>query len=274
LVDAKQFGTDNAPEIAIKTEKDVNFCNDLAVFRTLITHLPTIDPATVCPIGRFFATMPPMPSPKFSSLALTAALCLAACGMPSHQTPAEHKQAAEAMRNPDKVYATVLQEATELQGKIVDGWFRGEDSRSLKSGYRDCSAATKARFACDYARMISENKEDMVNNWKSYIPYSKRADFARKWWSDQEHSTDFVKQNHWLQIVWLHEALIDSRPRPRRRTRYGGQIQRKRKQPSSQFQRDESVEISSTYSKMPIGPVLSTQAQQYFSVPTGAFEDS
>ncbi len=113
------------------------------------------------------------------------------------------------MRNPDKVYATVLQEATELQGKIVDGWFRGEDSRSLKSGYRDCSAATKARFACDYARMISENKEDMVNNWKSYIPYSKRADFARKWWSDQEHSTDFVKQNHWLQIVWLHEALMD-----------------------------------------------------------------
>jgi hypothetical protein len=147
---------------------------------------------------------------KFASVLFVAAIALSACGTITKQNLQEQRLAATALKDPDKIYPTVLQEATELQGKIVDGWFRGEDPRSLKSGYRDSPAAIKAHFACDYAGMLHENRQDMVNRWNSYVPYSKRSEYARKWWTAPEHSTEFAKANHWMQIIWLREALLDA----------------------------------------------------------------
>jgi hypothetical protein len=142
------------------------------------------------------------------SLLLTV-LALSSCSILTQQNQQDHRLAATALKDPDQIYPLVLQEATELQGKIIDGWFRGEDPRSLKSGYRDSPSAIKAHFACDYARMLNENGQDMVKRWASYVPYSKRSDYARKWWSAPENSTDFAKATHWMQIIWLHEAMLD-----------------------------------------------------------------
>jgi hypothetical protein len=147
---------------------------------------------------------------NFAISLVSAVLALTCCGTPTKENEQEQQHlAAMALKDPDKIYPTVLQEATELQGKIVDGWFRGEDPRSLKSGYRDSSAAIKAHFACDYARMLNENGQDLVNRWTSYVPYSKRSEYARKWWTAQEHSTEFTRADHWMQIIWLREALLD-----------------------------------------------------------------
>ncbi len=111
--------------------------------------------------------------------------------------------------NPQTLYPVVVQESTELEGKIIDGWFFQEDSRSLKSGYRDSPSTTKAQFACDYMQLLADKHEDLLKDWKSYVPYSVREKFARAWWSDPKHSTQFVKEPYYKQIIWLHEALMD-----------------------------------------------------------------
>jgi hypothetical protein len=111
--------------------------------------------------------------------------------------------------NPQTLYPVVVQEATELEGKVIDGWFFQSDSRSLKSGYRDCPSAEKAQFACDYMQILTDKHEDLLKDFKSYVPYSAREKFARAWWTDPKHSTTFVKEPYYKQIIWLHEALMD-----------------------------------------------------------------
>ena len=113
-------------------------------------------------------------------------------------------------RDPHTLYPIVLKEATELEGKVIDGWFFGSDSRSLKSGYTKSTSALKAQFACDYMQMLLEHHQDLVKNWQSYVPYSQREKFARAWWSDPKHSTAFVDEPYYKKILWLHEALMDA----------------------------------------------------------------
>lgn len=151
-----------------------------------------------------------MSRPDQLCLSIVALALLSSCSQLIKIDGQQQSEAEAALKNPDKIYSTVLQEATELQGKIVDGWFRGEDSRSLKSDYSKSAPAVKARFACDYSHMLNDNGQDMVHDWSSYVPYSKRADFARKWWSDPRHSSEFVRKDHWSQVIWLHEALMDA----------------------------------------------------------------
>ena len=102
-----------------------------------------------------------------------------------------------------------MREATELEGKVIDGWFFGQDSRSLKSGYTKSASAVKAQFACDYMQMLLDNQEDLLKNWQSYVPYSVREKFARAWWSDPKHCLTFKAESYYKQINWLHEAIMD-----------------------------------------------------------------
>jgi hypothetical protein len=153
----------------------------------------------------------------FTKTALLAA-CLvlvgatSSCGQLNRQTTVQIHAATRAIIDPASIYATVLKESTELQGTMVDGWFHGEDSRSLKTEYAKASPTVKAKFACDYQTMLSQNKQDMVNQWQSYVPWSKRAAFARKWWSDPKNSSQsetFLKADRWKQILWMQESLRD-----------------------------------------------------------------
>ena len=138
----------------------------------------------------------------------SACLTVVACG-----TTEISKEKTEHLKtylyNPQTLYPIVLDEATELEGKVIDGWFFGSDSRSLKSGYTKSTSALKAQFACDYMKMLVDQKEDLVMDWKSYVPYSEREKFARAWWSDSKHSTAFKTEPYYKQIIWLHEALMD-----------------------------------------------------------------
>ncbi len=141
-----------------------------------------------------------------------ACLPLSSCGKSevSNQSSDERKAHLKTyLFNPQTLYPVVLEEATELEGKVIDGWFFGQDSRSLKSGYTKSSSATKAQFACDYMKMLVDSKEDLLTNWQSYVPYSQRAKFAESWWSDSKHSTSFKSEPYYKQIIWLHEALMD-----------------------------------------------------------------
>jgi len=95
---------------------------------------------------------------------------ISGCGQLNRQTTVQVHAATKAIIDPASIYATVLKESTELQGTMVDGWFHGEDSRSLKTEYAKASPAVKARFACDYQTMLSQSKQDMVNQWQSYVP--------------------------------------------------------------------------------------------------------
>jgi hypothetical protein len=134
------------------------------------------------------------------------------CSQLNRQSAVQVHAATKAIIDPASIYATVLKESTELQGTMVDGWFHGEDSRSLKTEYAKAPPAVKAKFACDYQTMLSQNKQDMVNQWQSYVPWSKRAVFARKWWSDPQNSNQsesFLKADRWKQILWMQESLRD-----------------------------------------------------------------
>ncbi len=149
-------------------------------------------------------------APFATSLVLIGVL--SGCSQLNRQSAIQVHAATKAIIDPASIYATVLKESTELQGTMVDGWFHGEDSRSLKTEYAKAPPAVKAKFACDYQTMLSQNKQDMVNQWQSYVPWSKRAAFARKWWSDPQNSNQsesFLKADRWKQILWMQESMRD-----------------------------------------------------------------
>lgn len=91
---------------------------------------------------------------------------------------------------------------------LEDGWYYGQEPRLFKSLYEFTSPQMKAAFAVAYLRMLSDEGEDMIRDWQSYVPYSKRSLFARKWWND--NCQEFRKQNAKMKVVWIHEALLDS----------------------------------------------------------------
>jgi hypothetical protein len=134
---------------------------------------------------------------------------LCSCGSLKEAPSQTASQSNNYRANPQSLYPVVLKEARELEGKVIDGWFFGLDSRSLKSGYIKSSSELKAQFACDYMQMLLKSHQDLTRDWQSYVPYSKRAAFARQWWSDPKHSTTFVDEPYYKKILLLHEALMD-----------------------------------------------------------------
>ena len=116
----------------------------------------------------------------FTTTLILAGVGTTGCAQLNRQTSSQVHAATKAIIAPQSIYATVLKEATELQGTMVDGWFHAEDSRSLKTEYAKSPAAVKAKFACDYQTMLSQSKQDMVNNWPSYVPLVEASCFCKK----------------------------------------------------------------------------------------------
>ena len=109
----------------------------------------------------------------------------------------------------DQLKKSIIDQAHQVDQTVVDGWFFGQEPRLFKSGYRKTTPEQKADFAMDYAKMVADSGQQMDVKWDSYIPYSKRRDFATAWWSDPAHDTEFVKQDPKYKVLWIHEALLD-----------------------------------------------------------------
>ena len=109
----------------------------------------------------------------------------------------------------DELRKSITDQAHQVDQTVIDGWFFGQEPRLFKSAYRKTTPEQKAAFAMDYAKMITNSGQQMEVKWDSYVPYSKRRDFASQWWSDPAHDTEFVKQDPKYKVMWIHEALLD-----------------------------------------------------------------
>lgn len=98
--------------------------------------------------------------------------------------------------------------ASSADQTVVDGWFYGQDSRLFKSFYRKIPAAGKADFAMAYHDFLVSSGQDMLRDFKSYVPYSKRADFAFSWWREKEPR--FAGEELKMQVLWAHESILDA----------------------------------------------------------------
>jgi len=105
----------------------------------------------------------------------------------------------------DQLRNEIINQASHLG--IEDGYYFGEEARNFKTPYAVVHPDVKADFALAYESMLAERGENMLAHWESYVPYSKRSDFARQWWS--KHSEEFNKQTEKFKILWIHEALLD-----------------------------------------------------------------
>lgn len=107
-----------------------------------------------------------------------------------------------------EVRHTIEEIATEADQTAVDGWFYGQDPRFFKSFYRKIPAKVKTDFAMAYHDWLKQSNQDLVRDFKSYVPYSKRADYAFAWWG--EHEPNFKKEALKMQVLWAHESIQDA----------------------------------------------------------------
>lgn len=99
--------------------------------------------------------------------------------------------------------------ARELDKGYEDGWICGRNSRVHKSGYRLVSPEMKAEFALAYQQMLNQSGQNLAVEVNSYVPYSKRFEFALNWWQQSKAVTQFDSQSTKKKVVWVHESLLD-----------------------------------------------------------------
>jgi hypothetical protein len=128
-------------------------------------------------------------------------LVLASCSA----TPKSYVEFSPKSLADSDVRAEIINQASHLG--IEDGYYFGEEPRNFKTDYAIVKPQDKADFAMAYEQMLSQAGENMMSKWESYVPYSRRSDFARNWWS--QHAPDFDKQSQKMQILWIHESLLD-----------------------------------------------------------------
>lgn len=92
---------------------------------------------------------------------------------------------------------------------VMDGWIAGRDPRILKSPYRGLPASAKAEFAMAYAGWLDKSAQNLALSKASYVPYRKRARFAREYWEGSPYKEQFEKETEKYQIVWIHDSLLD-----------------------------------------------------------------
>lgn len=99
--------------------------------------------------------------------------------------------------------------AEELDHGFEDGWICGRNTRVHKSGYKDVDPNVKAEFALAYQEMINKTSQNLAVDIDSYVPYSKRFEFALNWWRHSKAGEAFEKESVKKKIVWVHESLLD-----------------------------------------------------------------
>lgn len=109
----------------------------------------------------------------------------------------------------DPTFSEVKTEANKHERVMEDGWYFGELPRIFKSPYGQMSVDDKVKFAIAQAEFLKTSKQDMSKNIESYVPYSKRAEFAEKWWQQSDRAKLFAEQPEKFRILWIQESLMD-----------------------------------------------------------------
>lgn len=112
------------------------------------------------------------------------------------------------IQSQDNIKLEIKNLAESLDKTLVDGWYFGAESRTLKSSYRKVPAELKADFAIAYQKMLEERNQNMARNFESYVPYSARYHFANEWW--QKKDPQYLQENFKYRLLWCHEALMDA----------------------------------------------------------------
>lgn len=99
--------------------------------------------------------------------------------------------------------------AEQLDRTYEDGWICGRNTRVHKSGYRDVSPQIKAQFAVAYQEMLNKTDQNLAMEASSYVPYSKRFEFALDWWKNSDAREAFLKEPTKKKLVWLQESMLD-----------------------------------------------------------------
>lgn len=104
----------------------------------------------------------------------------------------------------------VMAIAAACDAEYTDGWICSREPRILKSPYAKISPQDKADFAMAYRQFIESDGQDMLNKPLSYIPYKKRANFARNYWQHSaKFGARFCAEKKKMQVCWVHESLLD-----------------------------------------------------------------
>ncbi len=140
------------------------------------------------------------------SLCLATSLCLTCCG----NAPADSGQIVSGGNSTERV---TVEDVAEIAKKVdlgfEDGWIAGREARVFKSYYRVLSATEKAKFALAYHDFLEPFHQDLGNNLATYVPYKKRAAFARQYWLNSSSGEKFKSEKEKYQIAWMHESLLD-----------------------------------------------------------------
>ena len=110
----------------------------------------------------------------------------------------------------DIYLAKITALAASLDRKFEDGWIAGKNSRVLKTLYRGVDPSIKAEFALAYQAMIVDSNQNLSQSLESYIPYSKRAEFAYQWWSNSVVKDKFLAEPLKKRVYWVHESMLDA----------------------------------------------------------------
>lgn len=110
----------------------------------------------------------------------------------------------------DRVTQIEVERVAERVDKgFEDGWICGREPRIFKSPYGKLSAERKAKFAMAYHDFLEIFHQDLANDRSTYLPYSKRTAFARKYWENSDVAASFKKEQEKYQVAWIHESLLD-----------------------------------------------------------------
>ncbi len=146
---------------------------------------------------------------RLGLLAIITCAALTSCALPS-APPAGSTVIVSGAQGPERVSAADIAEiAKNVDLGFEDGWIAGREARVFKSPYKTLSAPDKADFAIAYHDWLEPLHQDLGNNLATYVPYKKRAQFARKYWENSSSAALFKKVIEKYQVAWIHESLLD-----------------------------------------------------------------
>ncbi len=93
---------------------------------------------------------------------------------------------------------------------LEEAWICGRNARVLKTGYVKVSPKGKADFAIAYEKMLESTKENLAQDVNSYVPYSRRAEFAHQFWTKSDSAKAFEQESKKKKIQWIYESLLDA----------------------------------------------------------------
>lgn len=146
---------------------------------------------------------------SFAALCCFSVFLCTGCAPTASRTGAGQATTPQSIAAVPPRFEDVLALTAEHEHAIDDGWWFSEYPRIFKTGYAGATPQLKAQFACDYAGMLADARQDLVADWNSYVTYTKRAEFANSWWQKHDDSGLFANLSPKMHVLWIHEALLD-----------------------------------------------------------------